>query len=205
TTCLLAAGILICASGNEMTLIIGAFLAGSLTIYNLWSKHVVLVGAMNMGLCRALSLLLGAAFAGFVTAPAIVAACITMFYITAVTHLARFETKTGAPFPAKLLPLLALIAGLVVFPAWQPHVNPVTFFAFFALALAACAAVTLRLTRARDASLPPFIGAFIRGLLFIQAAFCAGSNTGWLGGAAALLLLALVPISRIVGRRFYAS
>jgi len=51
--------------------------------------------------------------------------------------------------------------------------------------------------------IPPLIGALIRGLLFIQAGFCAAaSGSGWV---AAILLLALWPISRFVSSHFYAS
>ena len=53
--------------------------------------------------------------------------------------------------------------------------------------------------------LPPLIGTLIRALLFMQAAFCALSGTGWLGIVAALALVALWPISRAVGKKFYAS
>jgi 4-hydroxybenzoate polyprenyltransferase len=51
--------------------------------------------------------------------------------------------------------------------------------------------------------IPPLIGKLIRGLLFIQAGFCA--YAGGIGWAAALLLLALWPVSRLVASRFYAS
>jgi 4-hydroxybenzoate polyprenyltransferase len=79
------------------------------------------------------------------------------------------------------------------------------------LALAAGAAITLYIagvtalarTETRNPRIPPLIGALIRGLLFIQAGFClAAGGAGWM---AALLLLALWPISRLVGSRFYAS
>jgi 4-hydroxybenzoate polyprenyltransferase len=51
--------------------------------------------------------------------------------------------------------------------------------------------------------IPPLIGALIRALLFIQAAFClAAGGSGWI---AAILLLALWPLSRLVSSHFYAS
>ena len=52
--------------------------------------------------------------------------------------------------------------------------------------------------------IPPLIGTLIRGLLFLQALFCllAGGLAGWV---AAAVLLALWPLSRLVGRSFYAS
>jgi len=51
--------------------------------------------------------------------------------------------------------------------------------------------------------IPALIGKLISGLLFIQAGFCAyAGGAGWV---AALLLLALWPVSRLVATRFYAS
>ncbi len=54
-------------------------------------------------------------------------------------------------------------------------------------------------------AIPPLIGKLIRALILIQAVFCAvsGGPAGWI--CAAILALALWPLSRIVGRRFYAS
>lgn len=202
---LVAAGLAMCAFINGTALGVGALLAGAMAFYNFCAKRVAVLGALNMGLCRGLNVLLGAAAAGFVLPPSISAACLTAVYIAAVTHLSRFETKPTAPTLAKILPLLALVAGPLFFPVRQPHVNPATFFVFMAIPIAAGAAISVRLLRPECDPLPPAIGAFIRVLLPLQAAFCAGSNTGWIGGGPALLLLALTPVSRIVSRRFYAS
>jgi 4-hydroxybenzoate polyprenyltransferase len=79
------------------------------------------------------------------------------------------------------------------------------------MALMAAAVVTLYIigvtalarTETRNPRIPPLIGSLIRALLFIQAAFCLlAGGSGWI---AALLLLALWPVSRLVGSRFYAS
>jgi len=78
-------------------------------------------------------------------------------------------------------------------------------------ALGAAAVITLYIagvtalarTETRNPRIPPLIGSLIRGLLFIQAGFCVlAGGSGW---AAALVLLALWPASRLVASRFYAS
>lgn len=64
------------------------------------------------------------------------------------------------------------------------------------------------LARAETANpaIPPLIGRLIRGLILIQALFCAISGNGAAGWISALVLaLALWPSSRILGRKFYAS
>lgn len=54
-------------------------------------------------------------------------------------------------------------------------------------------------------AIPPLIGKLIRALILIQAIFCAlaGGITGWV--CAAILALALWPLSRMVGKRFHGS
>ena len=198
-------GLAFCAAGGGQALLCGAAILCAITAYNLWLKKIVLVGALAMGLCRGLNLLLGAAFAGWITTPAVAAACLAGIYIAAVTNLARHETKTNPPRAAMFLPLAALALGALAFPVRAPHVNSFTFYVFYMIPLLAGAWITARLFFRPNAPLPPVIGSFIRVLLPLQAAFCAGSNTGWIGGGSALALLALAPISRLVGRRFYAS
>ena len=100
-----------------------------------------------MGLCRGISVMVGAAALAPPPPLAIAAAITIALYIAAVTALARRETS-----------------------------NP---------------------------RIPPLIGSLIRALLFIQAAFSAAAGgSGWI---AAILLLALWPLSRRLSSQFYAS
>ena len=115
--------------------------------YNLQAKKSALIGPVAMGICRGISVLVGAT--AILPPPpfALSAAAVITIYITGVTTLARTETS-----------------------------NP---------------------------RIPPLIGSLIRGLLFIQAGYCAAAGgSGWM---AALLLLALWPLSRLVASHFYAS
>ena len=139
---------------NGLTLILTLLLLAEICFYNLFAKKIGFLAPLAMGLCRGLSVLVGAAAvnpfrAGVVPVQGwpLLAACIILLYIAAVTALARNETAS-------------------------PRI-------------------------------PPLIGALIRGLLFIQAGFCA--LAGGAGYAAAILLLALWPVSRLVARRYYAS
>ncbi len=72
-----------------------------------------------------------------------------------------------------------------------------------AVTLYIAAVTALARTETRNPRIPPLIGSLIRGLLFIQAGFClVAGGSGWI---AALLLLALWPVSRLVASHFYAS
>ncbi len=135
-----------------MTLYFGVALAVAVVAYNCGLKKIPGVGAVAMGICRGLNLMLGATLvAPFYRITQLAAGAGSLAsYITAVTSLARVETS-----------------------------NP---------------------------AIPPLIGKLIRALILIQAVFCAISRTGAAGWVAAFVLtLALWPLSRIVGRKFYGS
>jgi 4-hydroxybenzoate polyprenyltransferase len=176
-------------------------------------KRVPVLGALNMGLCRALSVILGASTVPAVafSREAIAAAAVIGLFIAAVTNLARFETRAASPLSAKWLPPLILLCGWLAASICLSVRTP-GFFIFgmvmfqCLLGLATLLSITIAagLTRKiSPAPVPPSIGKFIRLLLLIQAAFCA--HTGFNGFMIAALLLVLYPISRAVGKRFYAS
>ncbi len=92
----------------------GLALLAAVTLYDFVGKKIPLFAQANMGVCRGLSLLLGAAAAGdvFGTKP-LVAGIILTVYIALVTSLSRFETR----YP-KLPPLIgSLIRALLFFQA----------------------------------------------------------------------------------------
>ncbi|MGB8355234.1 MAG: UbiA family prenyltransferase [Chthoniobacteraceae bacterium] len=147
---LVALGLGLCAMASPMTLYFGATLVVAIVAYNCGLKKIPGIGAVVMGICRGLNLMLGATLVAPFSVFAIAAALVVTSYITAVTSLARVETS-----------------------------NP---------------------------AIPPLIGKLIRALILIQAVFCAISRTGAAGWVAACVLaLALWPLSRIVGRKFYGS
>jgi UbiA prenyltransferase family len=184
-------------SGGLVAGMIGVALAGSILLYDVWLKKMPLVGAANMGACRGLSGLLGAAFAGPMNQPALLAAMLTALYVAAVTNLARHETQPTVPRSALWFPLGVLITGSLIFMKETP-----TVLLLALILLLAVLSVGLATRSAfRGAALPPVIGAMIRGLLPLQAAYCVYAGSA----VAAVLLLALWPLSRLVAARFYAS
>jgi len=147
---LVALGLGLCALAGMMTLYSGSALALAIVAYNCGLKKIPAVGAVVMGSCRGLSVMLGATLLPSFSMLALAAALVIASYITAVTTLARIETSHPA--------------------------------------------------------IPPLIGKLIRALILVQAVFCAISRTGVAGWiCACVLALALWPLSRIVGRRFYGS
>lgn len=212
---LAAAGLTLCAIAGIWPLGIGIALLLAIASYNLGSKRLPIIGAVNMGLCRGLSLLLGATVVphGELTIPLmqhgrldhlVAAFLLTTLFIAAVTNLARFETKTAAPGFAKWLPAAAIAGGTYSFLPMVNEANRLPTFLLLGVALFTTLQIASRLATAPETPLPPIIGQLIRLLLVIQAAYCAAfGNVA--GSLAATVLILLWPISRVVGKRFYAS
>jgi 4-hydroxybenzoate polyprenyltransferase len=208
-----AVAILLLLFGNACALALGTHaalvaigLSAAVVAYDLGAKRLVGVGALVMGLCRGLSLVLGAAAATEEPVRAVfLAAGMVTLYIAAVTHLARYETHATAPAWARALPPIPLAIGVIASlgqggPAWQ-YPGPATL----ALAFVLAGSEARHLLRHPASPLPPAIGRLIRALLIVQSALCLMRRPSPSAFLCALLLLALWPVSRAVSRRFYAS
>ena len=212
---LAVAGLVICFQISAWTGGVGTVLLLAVVSYNMGGKRIPVVGAINMGLCRGFSLLLGATAVphGDLSIRLMlhsrldhlaVAFVLMTLYIAAVTNLARFETKAAVPGSAKLLPAAFIAGGWVAFLPLVHGANRNSTHALFLLALLICAQEGWRLVREPHRPLPPVIGKLIALLLVLQAAFCAASGDV-AGSLAAAILIILWPVSRAVGKRFYAS
>lgn len=208
-------GLVLAAKLGGTALVIGAALVAAVGIYNHATKHLPVIGALNMGACRGLSLLLGAAAAPHSDLlwrlcasgrlnPLLTACALVTLYIAAITHLARFETKGQSPPSAQWLPVCVLVVGALLFLAQMRTASFLSSAAIFAIAVMHGLDAAQQLARTPPAPLPPVIGQLIRVLLLAQTAFCAAVGTVEASLAAAVLLIAW-PISRAVSKRFYAS
>ena len=84
----------------------------AVVIYDAWGKRSAFVGPVNMGLCRALNLLLGVAAVPAELAGAWPLAVIPLLYIAAVTALSRGEVHGGSDRIATIA-LISLSAALL--------------------------------------------------------------------------------------------
>lgn len=194
-------------AGGKSGLLVAASLIVAITLYNLLTKGWPVVGALNMGACRGLSVMLGATAGPLPFYQlAIPVAVLLALYIASVTNLARHEVRPRVPVLARLLPvvMLALIAaGGATFARQSPDRAPVAWLYLALLGWSVWLGV--KMFRQPPAPLPPLIGAHIRLLLPLQAAACFLADPWEHGRTAALVLLACWPLSRLVARRFYAS
>lgn len=189
-----------------------AFIAGLAVVAGVWSynrvtKRIPVLGALNMGACRAGSVLIGAFAGPLVTwQMGLIPAAMIGLYIAAVTHLARYETHPRVPVIARLLPFVALLLTVpkvvsyaLLAPAKSSAAVLLGAAGVWVLWLAIC------MFKRPAPFLPPLIGAHIRVLLVLQAAICWFADPWEIGPWAAAVLLAMWPISTLVSRRFYAS
>ena len=219
---LFAAGLWLCWQVDPVTFATGGALLLSIVAYNCGNKRVPVLGAVNMGLCRGLSMMLGVTAVphGDLTYQLIAAGrlnhilipvAIVTAYVAAITNLARFETHTLIPRIPKWLPVTVLLLGAFVFLRRLEDSGLISSTPLFVIAIAGAFQVALRLERDPATPVPAEIGKLIRLLLLLQSAYCASvaalgaffGNT--VGYASTVILLALWPISRLLGRWFYAS
>jgi len=202
-------GILLMTIVAERTgMLSSALLLGCIGLYNGFTKRIAVLGAINMGACRGLSLLLGAvAYSGSFEFPPFVIMCAVILgaYIAAVTTLARSETRESSPVFARILPALVLLAAFLLFSAGHGSLLVSRATMLLGISLILSAAEVGRLFRKDAPPLPPVIGALIRVLLPIQAAYCLVFGASNHAFFTALGLLLCMPLSRMVGQKFYAS
>jgi len=108
---LLLAGVVAAAAAGPIPALVAMAIAAAVLIYDAWGKHHPFIGPLNMGLCRALNLLLGIALVPSVLAGAWPLALAPLTYIAAVTMVSRGEVH-GARRPV-VVAAIGLVAAVV--------------------------------------------------------------------------------------------
>jgi len=198
-------GLALAALCSLSTLVVSVLLWTLIVAYNFFFKRFLIFGCINMGLCRGVSLLMGASALGFAclrSTPVLLGAASLVLYVSTVTFLAARETEQIAFGLLRWLPLLALLPVSVLFQSLENA----TLRAIL-LTLGAGAWVWWHCRSLSGTPTPQVlgkaVGGLIRGLLLIQAAFCA--TVSGPGSLAAGILLLLIPVSALLAKRFYAS
>jgi len=172
-------------------------LAGVVVAYDSRLKRLPLLGPAAMGACRGLSLCLGAAAVGGWAALAqpvvLVAAGMVAAYVAAVTLLAAREAEEIPIGLKRYLPAAVLAAGFTALGSIPAPLNLGAWVLFVLLGLVAIEWAIVA-TRDLEGTPPPrvvqkAIGAMIRNLLVVQAAFAA--VVLWPGVAVTAALLAV--------------
>ena len=86
-------------------------IAISALVYDKWGKHHILIGPLNMGLCRGLNLLLGMSFVPEALSHHLYLGIVPIIYIAAITMISRGEVHGGT---SKVQIVAALLYGIVI-------------------------------------------------------------------------------------------
>lgn len=208
------AGLLMTLPAGRSASATGLLLVLAVWFYNAAGKRLAWLAPFSMGICRGLSLLLGAAVLGregLTSPPVLMAALFLTLYVALITLIARHEADPEAePIPGWCrwgIPLLLTVwlVILLIRPGGTAAFNWKSMSALLAAMSILWAIVWVAQMRpqASPRVIQASVGGLIRGLLFTQAALCA--STGSAGEGFALLLLFLFPVSGWIGKWFYGS
>ena len=198
---------------------IGFMLVLTIFLYNLGFKSVPVIGALTMGACRGLSVMLGAsAIPATDPFPAalLLAVATIAGYIAAVTHIARREVALTSIGEERWIPAVVLVFGFALIARIQVFGSIPSWLGFSGAFLLA-GIVTLEVAsmleaashpRQRDSTpwmVPYMVGLLISGLLLIQAGFIMVAGAGDTGILTGLILVGLWPLHRIFSKRISPS
>lgn len=208
------AGLLLTLPAGRTANTIGILLVLASWFYNAAGKRIAWLAPVSMGICRGLSLLLGAAVLGRegLTSPAVlIAALFLTLFIALITITARHEadpeaapipgwSRWGIPIVLTLWLMILLYNPLFFMEChWK---SMATLLAAMSILWSVVWTIQMR-PHASPRVIQAAVGGLLRGLLFTQAALCA--STGGAGEGFALLLLFLFPVSGWIGKWFYGS
>jgi len=212
---LLVLGVLAAMLASATSGLIAASVAGLAVLYDAQSKHHPLLGPLNMGLCRGGNLLLGISVMPELVLGAGGLLLIPLIYIAAITMVSRGEVNGGhsgtlqlASGMYVLVILLVTIAKPLLFKYLtgpfldQGSLAVLNFWAMAALLALLAYFIFPPLFQAirnpEGKKVMRAVKAGVISLIVLDAALAAGfAGLGW-----GLLILALLPLSRLLARLF---
>ncbi|MGB8715589.1 MAG: UbiA-like protein EboC [Rhodanobacteraceae bacterium] len=197
---LLLIGVLAAWQVSFLSGIIALIVAALAILYNAWGKHQLVIGPINMGLCRGGNLLLGMGVFPEVLQELWYIALLPIVYIAAITMISRGEVHGGnkkaiiggALMYGVIILAIILLAFLSEVAWWQvfPFVILFSFLIFNPLIAA--------LKRQEPKLIGKAVKAGVLSLIILNASL-ATVFAGWLYGIIVLLLL---PVSLGIAKNF---
>lgn len=197
---LLAIGI---AAATQVSLL-SAVLAGTVALlallYDAAGKHHPWLGPLNMGCCRGGNLLLGISIVPAMAADRWFLVLIPILYIAAITTVSRGEVQGCDRTPGKIaLSLMStVIIGLVALAILSGYSILSVLPLVFLLAIRVFPAFVQATLDPSPETIRNAVKAGVLSLIVLDASLGAGF-AGWVYG---LLVLALLPLSTLLGRFF---
>jgi 4-hydroxybenzoate polyprenyltransferase len=198
-TALLLAGIAAAFVVSVLSGVLATGIAILALVYDKYGKHTFL-GPVNMGLCRGLNLLLGVSVAPAYLDQFWYISLIPIAYIAAITAISRGEVHGGNKKTIKLavslysLVIMSILGLSMAFGPSFSHTLP--FLLLFGFLIFPPVFKAIREPQPRNIGLA--VKAGVISLIVMDAALAA-SFAGWLYG---LVVLALLPLSRLLAKTF---
>ncbi|MFZ9011529.1 MAG: UbiA family prenyltransferase [Anaerohalosphaeraceae bacterium] len=195
-------GLLSSWAAGAFPLIVCVAMVCTVISYNCLTKKIALLGAMNMGLCRGLNLLLGASVlghTGLISETTLVSAGFLTIYIGTLTLMAYDEQTPSKLGVWRWLLLIIMVCWFVSLPALP--IDRAVICIFGGIALLGAVIQTIKVGGCPDVKeRQHFIGGMVRVLILIQATIvCIASPP-----LAVILLIAWVASNRL-SNYFYSS
>jgi 4-hydroxybenzoate polyprenyltransferase len=120
---LLFAGIVTAGLATPVSAVVAGAIAALVILYNGWAKRHMVLGPMNMGLCRALNLVLGISAIPAALSGSWQLALLPFVYICGVTALSRGEVHGGSSRTAlfSFVCVLSVLAGALLLTLSPGH------------------------------------------------------------------------------------
>ncbi|EON75104.1 hypothetical protein ADIS_4275 [Lunatimonas lonarensis] len=198
---LLLFGIIAAFKVNVWSGELAVFIAVFAVLYDAWGKHQPLFGPINMGMCRGANLLLGISIIPEQIGPNWFVALIPIAYISAITMISRGEVhgKNRKALVGGLWIYFAIFAALIAIALHQKGAGSwqvLPFIGLFAYL------IVPPLWKAIATQEPKRIGMAVKAgvlSLIVMNACLTAAYAGWW---AALMVMALLPLSLWLAKRF---
>ena len=168
--------------------------------YDAFTKKLLWAGPFNMALCRAFNLLLGVSMVAGMLSDYWLLFFIHLSYISAVTLISKGEVNGGDKnilFVAFCLYIVAIIFVLML--VFTPNFHLIQALPFLVvLAYLICSSLIKAIQTLEPMTVRRAVKFGILSLIILDSAMAAG-YAGWLYG---LLMLLLLPISMVLGKKF---
>ncbi|BAO75276.1 UbiA-like protein EboC [Winogradskyella sp. PG-2] len=195
---LLLMGIILAFFVNTLAGCISTILAGFIVTYDYYSKHKLILGPLNMGLCRGLNLLLGISILGNIQH--IEFTIVPIVYIAAITLISKGEVhgnnKNHIIFAGVLYALVIGLISLFIILKTDNILQTLPFLALLAFL------IYKSLLKAYKENSPLHIKkaviAGVLSLIVLDAAIAVGFSQIFVG----ILIILLLPLSFILSRLF---
>ncbi|MEO0835313.1 MAG: UbiA-like protein EboC [Cyanobacteria bacterium J06642_3] len=197
---LLLLGTLCASLVSSLSGILATIVAVTALVYDKWGKHQTLFAPLNMGLCRGGNLLLGVSAIPHAVSDRWYLALIPIIYIAAITAISQGEVHGGKKTTGFIaIALIAVVINSVLCLSLLPEYSLLLTLPFLALLIASVFPPFIEAALNPNAELiQTAVKAGVLSLIILDAAIAAGF-TNWLYG---LSVLALLPLSRFLGRMF---